>query len=212
MSHPPRPPAGPPYGPGGPGGPWQGPSRPPYVPPHLVNRPGFPGGPSYPYPMMRAPGPVVPTARRKLVVIMLLALCGLGFVASMITPIIAFAGQPWNSGFFLWQWTPQLLGGEAETFLWVFVIYFVTTLTAAVLALLGAAGVLGKVPATLFSVVLGVDLLASLFMLLVVAAAAAEPRTTPGPAVFLNLAAVVLGIVVLSTKVNRAVWVRDSAF
>ena len=183
----------------------------------MVPRPGFPGGPPYPvgpygpYLPYRRPEPPVPSEKRKQVILVVLIASALALVGSMLTPLYYATGQPWSSGFFLWQWTPHLLGGDqTEAVVGVFVLYFITTLTSALLALLAAAGVLGKVPAVVWAIALGLDGLVSLFMLLILAAASAEPQVSGGPATWLNILGVALGLVALWTRKHRAVWMRDS--
>lgn len=169
--------------------------------------------PAYPYlGMLPKPEKPKPSATRKLVITIVLAVTALAFVGSIMTPLVYPAGQPWSGGIFLWQWTPHLLTGDTEFSVGLFVFFFCTTIACAVGALLASAGVMGRAPTVIWSIILGLNALVSLFMLLIVAVSAADDSLSVGPAIWLNLAGMAGVIVALSTARHRAVWQREKAF
>ena len=182
------------------------------MPPHMVPRPGYGVPPAYGMYGYRPlkPDPPKPSAKRKLVIIIVLAATALAFVGSIMTPLVYPAGQPWSGGIFLWQWTPHLLTGQTEFTVGVFVFFFITTIVSAVGALLAAAGVMGRLPTIIWGIAVGLNLLVALFMLLIVAVAAADDTLTVGPALWLNIAGMAgVGVALVSAR-HRAVWMRES--
>lgn len=166
----------------------------------------------YAYRPLASQPPKPPSAMRKLVILVVLAACTLAFVGSMVTPLFYPAGQPWSGGFFLWQWTPHLLGGETEFVTGLFVFYFISTMTCAIGAMLAAAGVMGRLLTVVWGLALGIDALISLFMLLILAGVAADETIAAGPATWLNMLGIVLACIALATPTHRMAWVRDSTF
>ena len=152
-----------------------------------------------------------PSANRKLAVIIVLALSALAFVGSLMTPLVYPTGQPWSGGIFLWQWTPHLLTDDTEFAVGIFVFFFITTMLSAVGALLAAAGVMGRVTTIFWAVGVAINVLVALFMLLIVAVAAAEDTLAVGPAIWLNMAGMVGLGVAMGTAQHRAVWMRAKA-
>ncbi|MGA4668886.1 hypothetical protein ACPCG0_03655 [Propionibacteriaceae bacterium Y1923] len=174
--------------------------------PQQLGQPGW-----YAYRPLTPPPPQPPSEKRKLVIIALLAACALAFVGSMVTPVFYPAGQPWAGGFFLWQWTPHLLGGDTEFVTGLFVSYFITTIACALGALVAAAGMMGRLLTMLWGLALAADVLISLFMLLLLAGVAADDTVASGPATWLNLLGIGLAIAALATPKHRMAWMRDSA-
>ncbi|MBO1031247.1 hypothetical protein IPV09_07840 [Tessaracoccus sp. SD287] len=178
----------------------------------MLPPPGYgmpPGYGTYGYRPLK-PEPPKPSAKRKLAIIIVLALTALAFVGSIMTPLVYPAGQPWSGGIFLWQWTPHLLTDQTEFTVGAFVFFFITTIGSAVGALLASAGVMGRMPTIVWLVVVGLNLLVALFMLLIVAVAGADESLSVGPALWLNMAGMAGVGVALGTARHRAVWMRES--
>ncbi|MGA4506348.1 hypothetical protein ACQB6R_12440 [Propionibacteriaceae bacterium G1746] len=225
MTNPQQPPQGPPpwQQPGRPGQPPAGPQPPAGSngrgplgwgpPPHgQPHPPGVRYINGVPYMIPVRPDPT-PSPKRKVVVLAMLAAAALGFIGSVITPIVYPTGQSWSGGTFLWQWTPHLLGGsETEFVVALFVVYLIATLVSSIGAMLALAGVMGRVPSLIWTIAVIADALISAFMLLILAASVADDRISSGPAVWLNLAGVGLAIACFATKKHRLVWQKDKPF